>query len=364
MADTNFQIEVDQITEPEWTKLLRRFQDANIYQTWAYGAVRWGERKLSHLVLKQGGETVAMAQLLIVRPPHLKIGIAYLRWGPLWEGHESAGTLGDVQLRMADALYKEYIRKRGLFLRIIPMAHVGSLREAIFKTAFSQLSSSSFRPGESYRTFDLDLTPSLEALRKNLNQKWRYHLKNAERNNLTIQEDEGISLFPVFKDLLRDMVLRKQVAIGSDITEFERMQRRLHRPDRMRVFICHQDRIPVAGLVGSAFGDTGIYLFGATNTKGMTARGSYLLQWRMIQWLKQRGVRHYDLNGINPATNPGVYQFKCGLSGEDVRYLQPFVGCERVGSRLFAQGLEVARSGRDMLVRKFFDAKRQLQNKP
>ena len=30
-------------------EMLDRFSDANIYQTWAYGAVRWGAKGLSHI---------------------------------------------------------------------------------------------------------------------------------------------------------------------------------------------------------------------------------------------------------------------------------------------------------------------------
>ena len=61
------------------------FNDANIYQTSAYGGVRWGEKNLSRLVLKRDGEVLGIAQLRIIRPTPLKFGMAYLRWGPLWE---------------------------------------------------------------------------------------------------------------------------------------------------------------------------------------------------------------------------------------------------------------------------------------
>src|SRR5690349_14718338 len=76
--------EVDRVTQAEWSQLLELFEDANIYQTWSYGAIRWGARNLSHIVLKRDDEVVAIAQLRIVRPGNLGFGIAYLRWGPMF----------------------------------------------------------------------------------------------------------------------------------------------------------------------------------------------------------------------------------------------------------------------------------------
>ena len=80
---SRYRSEIDRVVESEWTGLVGRFQDANIYQTWSYGAIRWGEKHLSHLVLSRDDEVVAIAQLRIIRFPFLRSGVAYLRWGPL-----------------------------------------------------------------------------------------------------------------------------------------------------------------------------------------------------------------------------------------------------------------------------------------
>ena len=66
----------------------------------------------------------------------------------------------------------------------------------------------------------------------------------------------------------------------------------------------------MAGLVASAMGDSAIYLLGATSDDGLNAKGAYLLQWTLIQWLKENGFKWYDLGGIDPEGNPGVYSFK------------------------------------------------------
>ena len=103
MEQNQYQVEVDVVSSSEWSQLMELFEDANIYQTWAYGAVRWGARHLSHLVLKRNNEVVAVAQLRIVGLSKLKCGIAYLRWGPLC--HLRGRELdADVVQRMARAL--------------------------------------------------------------------------------------------------------------------------------------------------------------------------------------------------------------------------------------------------------------------
>ena len=81
----------------------------------------------------------------------------------------------------------------------------------------------------------------------------------------------------------------------------------------MQIMICEDRGAPVAGLVVSAIGGSAIYLLGATSDDGLKSKGAYLLQWNMIQWLKQNGVRWYDLGGIDPEANRGVYSFKKGI---------------------------------------------------
>ena len=113
--------------------------------------------------------------------------------------------------------------------------------------------------------------------------------------------------------------------------------------------MAEQEGIPVAGVVCSAMGDSAIYLFGATSDQGLTTRGAYLLQWAMIQWLKDRGTRWYDLCGIDPIRNPGGYSFKKGLSGADVSHLAPMLACDSIVSTAFVKaGLAMRQSIRSV----------------
>jgi lipid II:glycine glycyltransferase (peptidoglycan interpeptide bridge formation enzyme) len=343
MQNAEWKVEVDRSTPQEWSKMLDLFDDANIYQTAAYGGVRWGEKNLSRIVLKLRGEVVGIAQLRIVRPTPLKFGMAYLRWGPLWErnGHVDA----EVPARMASAIEDEYLENRKLFLRVIPNAFSGSSRAATMRAAFSRFSIEPLDDRNTYRTMVLDLRPSLEELRKNLDKKWRNQLTRSEKNDLTVTVGKESVQYQIFCAMYRQMFERKQFETTVDIDEFRRIQEELPERQRMHVLIAQRDNTPVAGLVASAMGDSAIYLLGATSDEGLDSKGAYLLQWTFIKWLKDHSAKQYDLGGIDPAANPGVYHFKKGFSGVDICQMSPLVGSESgVSSAIVKASMVVQRT--------------------
>jgi lipid II:glycine glycyltransferase (peptidoglycan interpeptide bridge formation enzyme) len=339
--DSVWQVEVDHATPDEWSRMLDLFEDANLYQTWPYGKVRWGRKNLSHLVLKRNDEIVAMAQLRIVRPTRLNFGMAYLRWGPLC--HRRGGALdAEVAMGMARALHQEYVCKRRLFLQILPNAFVESPRAVIFQSAFSGFTTEPRTSANLYRTFVLDLTPPLEELRRNLDKKWRNQLTRAEKNGLKVVAGIGTEAYRAFVAMYNQMRSRKTFETTVNVEEFEQIQEALPETQRMRILICEREGVPVAGVVASAMGNSAVYVLGATSDGGLDAKGSYLLQWTLVQWLKESGVRAYDLGGIDPQKNPGVYHFKSGLSGTDVCQMTPVVASNSVVSSAFTKSIRAA----------------------
>lgn len=304
--------------------MLGLFDDANIYQTAAYGEVHWGEKNLSRIVLRRDGEVVGIAQLRIVRPTPLKFGMAYLRWGPLWE-RRGIPLDPEAPGRMARAIEEEYVRRRKLLLRILPNAFAGSPRESTMRAAFSGFAAEPLNAENTYRTFALDLRPSLSDLRKNFDRSWRNKLSGAEKNDLNVVEGSGYAEYRIFQSMYDQMRKRKAFETTVDVEEFGRMQAVLPPCQGMRVLICEDKGIPVAGLVVSAIGDSAIYLLGATSDDGLKSKGAYLLHWTMIQRLKGSGIRWYDLGGVDPVGNPGVYSFKKGFSGSEVCQTNPLI---------------------------------------
>lgn len=327
MLPSGFQVKVDQVSKAEWSSLLSRFEDANIYQSWSYGAVRWGERSLSHLLLLQNGEVHAMAQLRVVTAPVFRCGIAYLRWGPLWvvAGRQVDYSVLEV---FVQALRDEYVHKRGLVLRILPNAFEGTPRsEALLSVLTTGRTARTIHRAHE-RTFLMDLSLPLEVLRKRLDQKWRNQLNRAEREDLTIEEGKDQEGYEAFLDIYKNMWEKKRFETSVDAQEFALIFQDLPEALKVKVLICKHHGMPVSAIVCSAMGNTGIYLLGATNEHGRKTKAAYLLQWTIIRWLKENGFTHYDLGGIDLERNPGVFHFKNGLSGQEMVYMAPLDVCQ------------------------------------
>jgi hypothetical protein len=313
MSPSAYRFEIDGIDRHAWESLLSDFEDASLYQTWAFCGDSYRMRTVSHIIMKSEDEVIGCCQLRLLRFPYLRTGVAEANWGPL---HMKKGRPFNREALAAliRAIKSEYAVRRGYMLRISSNA-TGERREVVKKI----LEDEGFHEntiGRPYRTFRIDLAPSLEELRLNLSQEWRRCLTKAEKNNLSGLEGSDDELFRKYIGLAEEMCDRKKIDMGLNYHQYPRIQKDLPEAMKMRILVCESEGQPRSAIICSAIGDTGIYHLGATGNAGMKLYGSYLLHWRMIQWLKEKGIRYYDLGAFNPRLNPGVYQFKKGLAGK------------------------------------------------
>lgn len=319
--------EVDKISESEWTAELARFEDASIYQTWSHGRVFYGSSYLSHLVVKDDGEIVAMAQIGIKPISLLRTGMAYVHWGPVWRKRDSEHRVERLAAALS-AMVHEYSRQRRLLVRIWPCENAGedpNVMRAYTSAGFAKSSNP-----RAYRTLRISLLPSLDELRKNLGQKWRNQLNKAEKIATTIIEGTNIDLYDRFWEMHKEMRARKKFFCPVDLAKYRELQRDLPETFKMTILIGELNGEAASALVCACVGNTGIYLLGASSEKGFGTNISNLLHWRMIQRLRENGCTWYDLGGIDPEGNPGVYSFKTGISGksgQDVTMMQEHVTC-------------------------------------
>ena len=308
---------VDKFTTHEWHSIFNKFSDMNIYQTWSYEHSVSNSNNISHFVLWKNNHPVSAAQVRILSFKLFGPKLGYVRWGPLWKtsGHENDEKILRITLR---AMREEYVVRRKLILRIYPYIFEDELKPLLHIFQEEGFILQNYRKSE--RTLLLDLNPPLDEIRKNVLQKWRNRLNRAEKNNLEVLDsDKGNNLFRMFNGIYKSLLERKYFGKPEDIRKWEKIQEDLPEEMKLKIMICQSREGPGSGAICSAVGQTGVYHFGATNDIGMKDYGSYLVHWNMIKWLKGKGCKTYDLNGINPDTNPGTYRFKSGLAGKNAR---------------------------------------------
>jgi len=328
----SYSIEIDRMAKAEWSEYLLKFEDATIYQTWSYGAVRWGVNNLSHLVLKKGEEIVGLAQVSIKKIPFLEAGIAYIPWGPMWRSKDRENEISKFG-EIIRALKNEYAIRRGLLLRIAPNEIDGDDNKCT-----SILESEGFvRRRQHYRTLLIELSASMDELYKGLARRWKRALKTAESKKLRVSEGDNEEFFEAPNKLYKDMVSRKGFVPGVDIDEFRAIQKDLPETLKMKIMTCEYEGKPVSALMASLIGNKGIGLIGGTGTVGLNLGGFHLLNWKMIEWMKSEGANWYDFGGYDPKGNPGTASFKDGLPGQDLFHIGQWETCTNQLSSSFVR---------------------------
>ncbi len=324
--DDFYSVDTRPFDRRQWHDILLHFDDANLMQAWSYGAARWGEDNLSHVVLRKNGEIVSAAQVVTKKIPVLGSGLSHIKRGPLWHprGQERDP---EVLRQMIRALREIYAVQRGMLLRIFPacIQNLGLMRSIFDEEGFER----NFSIGIPKTVF-IDLSYSLEELRGSLKSTWRRNLVLAERHNLVIEHGTSDELFDAFTKLYVDLLDRKRIGGVVDIAHYQEMQKILPETLKMRVMLCEYNGEYVAGIVVPYLGNTAQNMLAATGTKGLALRGSYLLQWKMLEWLKGNGCRWYDLDAVNHELYPGISQFKMGFAGKlgwEVEYPGQFESC-------------------------------------
>jgi lipid II:glycine glycyltransferase (peptidoglycan interpeptide bridge formation enzyme) len=250
-------------------------------------------------------------------------GLAYVSGGPLVRGLGAGREQLDRLDLAVDGLVREFVHRRGLTLRIAAPVGLEEHNQAVA----DRLERAGFvasPTADRYHTVLLDVDRPPEELRASFHKHWRRHLNGALRQDLEMTfgtEPDAFEQVARMSDALR---VRKGYELDLDARFYADVQSELGEPDRLVVGLVLKDGTPVAGNITSIHGDTAVYLIGASTEAGLGCKAGYLMHWRTIELLRERGVPWYDLGGIDPVANPGVTSFKLRTNGFDVTAAGPF----------------------------------------
>ena len=316
-------VTVEAVPPAQWTSLATTFADCTYEQVYEYcsatAANIRGSTKFFRVLCDNTMIGAAAVRLKTV--PLLGRGIAYVSAGPLTRERSIDVSWDQRRLRIVlKALKQELVDRQGHVLRVrLPL--LPPLPALDFVGLFTDLEFRSTDRARKYRTSVIDLTQEIETLRNTLNSKWRTDLRFAQKAGLSIDSGTTDELQLRFERLFDQMHRRKGFSVnvhpkllfglGAECTG-------------LQVMIAQKDGTDAAGHVFSKLGDSAIYLFGAANDLGRQTKAAYLLNWSAILLAKQRGALWYDLGGIDPDTNPGVYRFKSRMGGQEMSAVGPY----------------------------------------
>jgi CelD/BcsL family acetyltransferase involved in cellulose biosynthesis len=339
-------MDIEPVDRARWTDLAHGFADHNYRQCWDFGiqaASRVGA-KSEHMALRQAGEVVAITDVRVRVLPVLGGGLALVTGGPLTRNDHRFDPARYVDA--VAALRRHYVEERGCVLRILPPVGPPEWNDALN----AGLAEAGFEPTDAdgpHRTLLLPVGGDLAEIRKRFHQKWRNHLNRSEREHIEVRVGTDTEFLNRFAALLEEFVVRKGFDVGAYGADFyQRVQRELPEHERYVVLLAEREGQLLAGHVTSMLGDTCVSLLAATSPEALKCKASYLIQWRTIESARERGCVRYDQGGIDPEGNPGVYSFKVGLAGTDVRAAGPLQAVGGVRGKM-TLAIEARIRGRD-----------------
>jgi hypothetical protein len=316
-------LEVAPLERAQWETAVHEFRDYNYRQVWAYGVALAARRGAAseHVAILRDGELLGLADVRVKSLPVIGGGLAYVSGGPLVRRGEDGDALERLD-HCLDALAGEYVRRRGLTLRVGAPVGPPDHNEAVADHCLA----AGWRTADAgrYRTVLLDIDREPDAIQASLHKNWRQSIRRAARKGVTVTFGTELDRFDAFAGMLAALRARKGFDVELDERFFAAVQAEAPERDRLVVGLAFVDGAPVAGNVTAIHGDTGVYLLGASTDAGLEAQASYLLHWQTIERLRERGAAWYDLGGIDPEANPGVAAFKIRTNGMDVTAAGPF----------------------------------------
>jgi hypothetical protein len=316
---------VEVVSNENWDILLKQFADTNYRQLAAYSAAAAARIKSrsENVVIREDGKLLGICNVRIRKLPLLPFGIAYVNGAPLIQNSLASIDSATALSHCLNALRQEFVNVRGHVLRVIGVARANLSADSA-KRSFLEAGFVPCAAKGRYRTILVDVMRELPEIRRGLDQKWRNVLNKAERQGLVVVRGTEPEFFREFGELYSRLVARKNLDVDLGPEFFLGLQDELSESDRFVVHLAKQGNNVVAGHIGAYHGDTAVYLLGAANESGLKTNASYLLQWRVIEYSKERGCNWYDLGGIDPEANPDVYRFKARIGGLDVLAPGPY----------------------------------------
>lgn len=288
---------IDDLAPSAWEELVVSF-DGYPLQTALWGDARAkAEGALSErLLLERDGRPVLLARVEIRR--HMLAGkVAWIPQGPVFADPELAFE--------ASLVLKATLKTRGYQVCFENPYPGAPPRYREHGTAI----------GGPAQTSVVDLSVGEQALWNGFSSNWRNNVRSAERSNLHVGEAGDAGTIREFVAECGRLSAAKDFRYqGSEPLLCSLLQDSGSRKVVAKLYSASLENRFRGGLLVMIVGRTMQLVFSAAE-RGVPSPGR-LLQWTAMKAAMNANVTRYDLGGMDPEGNPGVYEFKRQLRGK------------------------------------------------
>lgn len=169
------------------------------------------------------------------------------------------------------------------------------------------------------RTILIDLTLGRERLMANLQSQWRAGVRAAIRAGVAVEQTRAPGEVARFYAMCDTLSRHKGFALPGSEALMRALCGEEPGPDSEAVLLLarYQGHM-AAGALALRCGRSVHYMWGASDRSFAKQRPGEAVQWAVIEWALEHGCHTYDLEGIVPGSNAGVYAFKRKMGGVEV----------------------------------------------
>ena len=172
----------------------------------------------------------------------------------------------------------------------------------------------------SVKTIWVDLSQGSDLLWRRLDKGFRSRVSKARRAGFVVEKSRIDGEQAEFFSLMRHVSEQKDFSLAASPAMIGHLLANdPEGPVSAHLFTCRQERtLAAAGLVMQC-GESIHCILAATDREASKGCASEALYWAIIEWGVARKAVRYDLEGIDPAKNPGTYAFKKKTGGREVK---------------------------------------------
>jgi hypothetical protein len=170
------------------------------------------------------------------------------------------------------------------------------------------------------QTIWIDLSAGKDAVFGNLHKHVRNGVRRAAKIGVRVETTCDPKRIGEFVDLCSSISAQKgfELRATSDFVHTLLKDSRNNGDAEAVLFVALKDGKLGAGVIAFRVGRSVHMIFAGTNRDLRQERVGEACQWGVMEWAITRGCTRYDLEGIDPANNASVYEFKKRLGGEEI----------------------------------------------